>query len=160
MFEGSQYINLDHPATCRGNLTMWHFCYYPGNDDTFTIEFRVWRATRGRSLFTRIHSDERTITSIRGSLNQLVLICEDIPLTEDEYIHIEPNDVVGIHIPLFSSVSAVGMYQSPPDGVGVYRDGRSTLSTLLSSSAERNDLTELPTASLHLYADISKSIYQ
>ena len=159
--ESGQFINLDLPAVCRGNLTAWHFCYYPDNrENTFSVNFRIWRP-RGRRLLTRIHSDERTITSLGVRNNQSVLSCEDITLTEENYVQIEPNDVVGIYIPLFSDISAVGMYQSPQEGAGVYRDKRSTLSILLDSesSVERNDLMQLKTAILHLYADISKSSF-
>ena len=153
--ESGQYINLDHPAVCRGNLTTWNFCYYPGSEDVYTVHFRVWRPTRGRSRFTLIHTNQRTI---RVRNNQSVLNCENITLNEENYVQIEPDDVVGIYIPLLSSFSAVGMYQSPQEGAGVYHD-RSALSILINLPIERNDLTKLKNAVLHLYADIGKSIF-
>ena len=154
-----QYINLDHPAVCQGNLTAWHFCYYPGNENSFSVHFRVWRPTRGRSLFTLIHTNERTFTTSVVGNNQSVLNCEQVTLNEENYVQIEPDDVVGIYIPFFSSVSAVGMYQSPQEGAGVYHVRRNILFILGDSSVERNDLTKLNNAVLHLYADISKSIF-
>lgn len=89
--------------------------------------------------------------------NQSVLNCENVTLNKENYVQIEPNDVVGIYLPFFSSISAVGMYQSPQEGAGVYHEN--SLFGLTDSSVQRNDLTKLRNAVLHLYANISKSIF-
>ena len=160
--DGVQYINLNNPAQCRGNLTAWHLCYYPRatSDGAFSVRLRVWRpaASQG-SLYSRHSSAEITITPSLNSGEEL-LVCEDITLAAEDYIQVERDDVIGIYIPesSFSSVSTIGVFNNPPPpGAGIYRDRRSSLITLISGSVERSDLVMLRTAGLHLYADIGMS---
>ena len=160
--DGVQYINLDNPAQCRGNITAWHLCYYPRatSDESFSVQLRVWRPTRG-SLYTRLSSAEVTVTPPNGGSNgEELLICEDITLAAEDYIQVEPDDVIAIYIPESSSstVSTVGVFNNPPPpGAGIHRDSRSSLITFISSSFERSDLIMLRTVGLHLYADIGMS---
>ena len=154
--DGAQYINLNNPAQCRGNITAWHLCYYPRatTDETFSVRLRVWRPTRG-SLFSQLSSAEVTLTPTNSG--EELLVCEDMTLAAEEYIQVEHDDVIGIYIPesSFSSVSTVGVFNNPPPpGVGIHRDSRSSIITFISSSVERRDLVMLRTAGLHLYADI------
>ena len=156
--ESRQYINLDRPAPCRGNITAWHLCYFPrGENRDFEVEFRVWRPLQG-SLYERAHSEERTIPRRAGNSNAK-LLCEDITLTKEEYFPVEPNDVVGIYIPpsLFTDIAAVGTFGSGSDAVGIHEDTRSSFSTLASTTVRRSDLRNINTAGLYLFADISKS---
>ena len=153
--DGAQYINLDNPARCRGNITAWHLCYYPrASDNSFTVHFRVWRP-EGNS-FSRLLDDERTFTTSGSNGGELV--CEDITLSTEDYVRIEHDDVIGIYIPSSSTVSTVGVFESSPGpGVGIYRDGRNSILTRVRSSVDRDDLIMLRTAGLHLYTDIGMS---
>ena len=158
--DGVQYINLDNPAQCRGNLTAWHLCYYPRatTDDTFSVQLRVWRPTQG-SLYSRLSSAEVNLTPSPSS-GQEPLVCVDIPLAVKDYVQVERDDVIGIYIPdsLLSNVAVVGVFNNPPPpGVGIHRDSRSSLITFISGSVGRSDLIRLRTAGLHLYADIGTS---
>ena len=159
--DGVQYINLDNPVQCRGNLTAWHLCYYPRatTDNTFSVRLRVWRPLQG-SLYSSLSSAEVNLTPSPSS-EQEPLVCIDIPLAVEDYVPVERDDVIGIYIPdpvLSSSVAVVGVFNNPPPpGVGIYRDLRSSIITLVSGSVGRSDLVRLRTAGLHLYADIGTS---
>ena len=116
----------------------------------------MWRASR--NLFQQIHNDERTIATNGNSINPLQLHCVDITLTREEYLRVERDDVIGVYVPLSSSISPVGVFDSPLADASVRQDSRSIVSILLSDSFRRSDLSNLPNAGLYLYADISKSL--
>ena len=154
MSANGQFINLDHPVRCRGNITAWHLCYYPDDSGSFRIWFRVWRPTADSNSFTRLHNDDRTITQIGSNRD---LVCENVTLAADDYVQVESNDVIGVYIPSFTSTSVIGVYEAPQLGEGVYHDTRNSISPFLGSSVDRSDLTVVENAKLYLNADISKS---
>lgn len=159
-YSGQQYVNLDNPSPCGGNITAWHFCYFLNEDDSFNIEFRVWRASgQGRNSFEEIHNDQRTIVLNGSTINSTQLHCVDILLTREEYLRVEQDDVIGVYVPLTASISPVGVFDSPPAGIGVRQDDRSIITILISESFQRNDLSNVPNAGLYLYADIGKSLH-
>ena len=151
-----QLVNLNNPATCSGNLTAWHFCYYRSSIDndssTYQIYFNVWRNVQGNSyeLVSRIQ--------IQGSpdLNAGNVICVDANLSEDQYVPVEQGDVIAVYTPFtLPTVSVLALQPAVPQEL--FQDTRG-VSAFSANQFSRNDLRPENMYGLHLQADISKYV--
>ena len=150
-----QFINLNDPATCSGNLTAWHFCYYRSSIDndssTYQLYFTVWRRNvQGNSyvLVSRIQ--------VQGSpnFNAGNVICVDANLPEDQYVPVEQGDVIAVYTPFtLPTVSVLAL--QPVVTQELYQDTRG-VSAFSADQFSQNDLRPESMYGLHLQADISK----
>ena len=147
-----QYVNLNNPATCSGNLTAWHFCYYRSSIDTgslmYSIYLRVWRNVQGNT-YNLISNAE-----VRGSpnLNAGDVICIDALIAEDQYVQVEQGDVIAVYMPFTIptvSILASAVVQE------LHQDMRGSVA-FSATQFNRNDLRIVNTYGLHLQADICK----
>lgn len=149
-----QYINLDSPAVCSGNLTAWHYCYYRSSIDstslTYSLWFRVWRNSGGNtySLVSTYPVDD---VPNRAAGN---VICEDIFLAENEFIAVEEGDIIAVYIPFSLDTVSVLAFR-PSSGQRVHQDTRGS-GAFFQNQFQRNDLNRDISLGMHLYADICK----
>ena len=151
---GGQYVNLDSPATCSGNLTAWHYCYYRSSIDststTYSLWFRVWRKNGGNTY------DLVSNYTVAGSPNRAAgnVVCEDVLLAENEFTAVEEGDVIAVYIPF--SLDTVSVLPFRPTTGRVHHDTRGS-SAFLENQFQRNeDLNRDIALGMHLYADICK----
>lgn len=149
-----QYVNLNDPATCSGNLTAWHFCYYRSSIDTgssmYNIYLRVWRNVQGNTYNLVSNA------AVRGSPNLNVgdVICIDALIAEDQYVQVEQGDVIAVYIPF--TIPTVSILASQPAVVQeLHQDTRGS-AAFTATEFSRNDLRLESTYGLHLQADICK----
>ena len=151
-----QFINIDRPAKCHGNITAWHFCYYPSSVlstdvNTFVVWFRIWRPTTGNSYQLIFNFQKFGITVERRDSIE----CET---TEAQNVTIQPGDVIGIYMPdAISTVSALA-FDPPAEQAGVFMDTRGDTVQLLSVGIQQRNLARRSNIGLHLYASTSKCI--
>ncbi len=149
-----QYVNLNEPASCSGNLTAWHFCYYRDSIDTtstiYTIFLRVWRKVQG-SRYSLVSTAE-----VRGTPNQNAgdIICVNATLTEDQYVSVEQGDVIAVYLPF--TIPTVSLLASGPAvPQELHQDMRGS-TAFSATELRRSDLTAVTIYGLHLQADIGK----
>ena len=149
-----QFVNLNDPATCSGNLTAWHFCYYRSSIDNdssiYQLYFKVWRNVQGNSyaLVSTIKIQDSPV------LNSENVICMYVPLPVDQYVPVERGDVIAVYTPFtLPTVSVLAM--QPAVTQELYQDTRG-ISAFDATRFSRSDLRPENMYGLHLQADISK----
>lgn len=149
-----QYVNLNDPASCSGNLTAWHFCYYRSSIDTtaptYSVYLRVWRNRQGNT-YNLVSTAE-----VRGNPNQNAgdLVCVDATLTEDQYIPVQQGDVIAVYLPF--TIPTVSVLASEPAVVQELHQDMRGSTAFSSTEFRRSDLRIVNTYGLHLQADICK----
>lgn len=149
------YLNLQHPATCSGNLTAWHYCYYSGSitrTTTYSVTLNVWRPRGDGVTFDRV---DRTFLNIElspaGGTSEL-LICDTH--AEPDPVAVQPGDVIGFYSAPFPGTPLYITSENVP-GFTLHEDTRSSISAFFSPTITRNDTIEVPLG-LHLTADIGR----
>ena len=157
--DNGQYLDFGHPATCTGNLTAWHYCYYAADiteSDTYTVEFRIWRMGNGNS-FDRIHNYLLSM-EIDPLSNNETLICETATLNLSTPLDVQENDILGAYIPLTRILGGrrLNIVARDTADFGLFVDTRSAGTAFTSTTLRTNNLEMRTTLGLHLYADIGK----
>ena len=156
-----QYLDLGHPAPCNGNVTRWNFCYYASDIDqtaTYVVLFRIWRMIDD-STYERIHEYQLNTTIEQSNTINQTLICENVTLSAPLEIH--RNDILGVYIPFTSSLGGPPLHVIARDttDVGLAEDTRIRFSVFTSDTISTDDLEQVTTLGLHLYADIGRFTY-
>ena len=155
---GGQYIDLEHPVECAGNITAWHFCYYnetiSAQPEDYVAEFRVWRPTSEIS-FDRVYQYGVNVQLQQN--DSAVLVCQDITLQETEYFEVQQNDSLGVYIfTRNTSGSPLYIIGQNTVGFGLYYDTRNGMTPFSSINVASTDLQLNSSLGLHLFADIGK----
>ena len=156
--DGGQYLDFGHPATCNGNLTAWHFCYYAADiteSFTYVVWFRTWRMVDAIN-FVRIHDYQ--LSMMFNPPSSETLICETATLSTP--LDVQENDILGAFIPftlLFGP--ALHIVANDTEDFGLFADTRGTDASFL-TTVSRDNLESRTTLGLHLYADIGKILMQ
>ena len=151
-----QYIDLQHPATCRGNITAWHFCYYTESIDAnvYTLFFRVWRSRNTNNL-DLVHEYQQS--SEVGDQSQAgVVICENVTLQVSEYFEVLPGDVVGVYVPFL--IPTVSIVANNAVGSQLQFDTRENVEAFTSDRIQTRELIDLQAVEIHLFARVGKNI--
>ena len=148
------YINLQYPALCSGNLTTWRYCYYSSSiteDETYTVIFRVWRPTGDGTTFDRIHDNSFSIPLTAGG-QSAAFICDTY--TESQYVPVEVNDVIGFFSTTFFGNNPLYITSQDVPDFTLFQDTRflGVFATTVNASEDLNQLS----LGLHLSADIGK----
>lgn len=151
-----QFLDLQHPSSCNGNITAWHFCYYTSgvsvSTDTFSLWFRVWRPERAGVL--RLVHDYQVSSTIDSLDTELPFDCGNIVLQESDYLEVEEDDIIGVYTSMRSTNVPIIGQNAPAESV-LHFDRRNNFD---SDTVRRRDLSETPSLVLHLYAHIGKNI--
>ena len=148
------YLDLNHPANCTGNLTMWHFCYYSVNltqERTYGIFFNVWRHNEHNSrILERVHHFLFDI-NITNSSNLAALVCENVT----DLFEVYPEDVIGVFVLETTVLGTLPLHviAAATSGFGLYFDSGGTFTV-----NKDVDFEWMPTLALHLYADIGEAV--
>ena len=150
------YLNLRHPATCSGNLTTWHYCFYSGSitrTTTYSATLNVWRPRDDGITFDRIH---RTFLNVdlspAGGSSELICGTH----AETDPVTMQPGDVIGFYSVTFPGTPLYITSEDVP-GFTLHEDTRNGVTAFFSPTITRNNTIEVPLG-LHLFADIGRTI--
>ena len=143
------YLNTDNPATCRGNVTEWNYCYYlsQSDDDDITprVQFAVYRSNGTGDGYVKV-SDVFTASVTDDDTDQNPH-CHVIRLRRSQIVEVETGDVIGACILSTSlDVARAGATDSPmAAGTCGFN--------LLPASVEAFEMSRMDGLILHVYAD-------
>ncbi len=150
-----QFFDLQHPVSCRGNITKWHYCYYTSAlgqpDTTHIVYLRVWRPMNSNS-WTRVYEVRLNVVPDIGS----PVVCQETTLREDQRFVVERDDILAVYLPVLSDglpVVAQGVPLSQ-----LYLDIRGSFEPFSAQTVRANDLTEMASLALNLYADVGECL--
>ncbi len=153
-----QYLDLEHPAPCNGNLTRWHLCYYASDidqTDTYVVLFHIWRMIND-STFELVNQYKLNMTIEHSSNGDQTLLCENVTLSTP--IGINSNDILGVYIPFTSDLGGPPLHivaRNTTD-FGLFADTRTSIAVFTGDTISTNNLERATTLGLHLHADIGK----
>ena len=89
------YLNIENPATCRGNVTRWRYCYYSdGVEREHRVRFAVYRRREDMSSYDRVSS----VFTATGPEEIDRFDCGNLEVGQNEYAQVEVGDVIGVCI--------------------------------------------------------------
>ena len=156
--QDGQYLDLQHPAPCTGNLTAWHFCFYTSSvveGNLYSIYFRVWRPTNGNA-WKHVHQYQLNLRAGgQSGSNTGLLVCENVALNPQEYFRVQQNDILGVYLPVL--VNSLPIIAEDVRGSQLYYDTRQNFEPFTDDRVQRNNLREILLLALHLDADIGEA---
>lgn len=158
--EAGNYLDLNHPAQCPGNVTAWLFCHYP---QTYSIQmhgyvyrafFRIWRPTDStKHLYSLVYEHIPAIVVNNNDIEEQFL-CVNVSLSGSN-VAIKKGDILGVLIPDFSSLAIPGlsMIANNVEGYGLFRQTQPL--SLENISIHTSSLQEEPFLGLHLHTNVT-----
>lgn len=158
--EAGNYLDLNHPAQCPGNVTAWYFCHYPG---TYSIQtegyvyrafFRIWRLTDGQDCMYSLFYEHIQLATVDYTDIEEQFLCVNVSLS-GRNVTIKKGDVIGVLIPDLSSLAIPGlsMIANNVEGYGLFRETRPL--TFENISIYTSSLQEQPSLGLHLHIHVT-----
>ena len=157
-FRTGNFLNLQSPSPCSGNLTAWTYCYHSSSvieDGRYSLTFRVWRqSATDSSRYDRVHQYFLSVDLQASSISE-PFVCETVSLTPDEYFAVETKDVLGFFSTTFFSRP---LYITSDDVIGytLHEDNRNSFEQFNAQSITMSDMLELQAVGLHLSANIGE----
>lgn len=157
-----QYLDLQNPLTCSGNLTAWHFCYYTAamppadfsSHNTFHWAWlRVWRRVNSSVLFHQIHNHR---VRLRNESPNTSFVCQDEVLSEPGSI--QAGDILGVYLPV-TPVLPVPVIGQGINGYSLFHDTRENTIAFSSTTLTTDSLVMQNNFVLHVDAEIGKLNY-
>jgi hypothetical protein len=144
------YLDTANTAACNGNITSWHYCYYPpAARQTLTMTVAAWRLEGG--TYRLIKGTSRNITlSFIATL--AIIFCMEETVDPVDYVLITEGDVIGVVLPNTNPLPVVGSNTSSASSMKKHLHNAATADLLVS------EFTEIPDTALHVYANLGKSI--
>ena len=143
------YLDTSSTAECDGNITSWSLCYYEIRvfSTPYQVEFQVWR----RLSNDEYHMVGAAVQTLTVSFRDDEFNCRHFVLSESEWIQIERDDFIGVHLMDSTELTVLGETGDSQDSL-LYTDQVSS-ATLQSSSFTRDDGIKM-----HISATIGKII--
>ena len=158
--EAGNYLDLNHPAQCRGNVTAWLFCHYP---QTYSIQtqgyvyrafFRIWRPTDSTGYMYSLIYEHIQTTAVDNNDIDEEFLCVNVSLS-GRNVAVKKGDVIGVLIPDFSSLAIPGlsMIANNVEGYGLFRQTQPL--SYENIPIYTSSLQEEPFLGLHLHTDVT-----
>ena len=141
------YLNTADPATCRGNVTRWKYCYYPSQSDSDElprIQFAVYRRNETGGGYVRVSN---VFTAFAADDIDASFDCRMISLQRSQFVEVKTGDVIGVCI-LSQSLDVV----STRTGESLMAAGTCGFNSL-PVSADTFGMSTMDGLLLHVYAD-------
>ncbi len=146
-----QFLDLQHPVPCTGNITAWHYCYYTSeviqSNVVHSVYLRVWRPA-GPTSWDLVYDTRLEVTSESGS----PVLCSDIVLRGDQRFVVEAGDVLAVYLPLLRERLPV-VAEGVPFSL-LHMDTRRDVLPFTSQTVQEDDLREVSSLALNVYAEI------
>ncbi len=146
-----QFLDLQHPVPCTGNITAWHYCYYTSEVIQSNMEHfvypRIWRPA-GPNSWNLVYDVWLMDIPERGS----PVSCKNIVLREDQHFVVEAGDILAVYLPLLRERLPV-VAEGVPFSL-LYMDTRIELVPFTSQTVQEDDLREVSSLALNVYAEI------
>lgn len=168
-----QFLDLDNPITCSGNVTSIQYCYHSHNssnssqsvNSSMNFLVRVWRAV-GNGSYTKAHEyqiEENTPTQKESSLFVNVQ-CMSLTLNSSEYFHVLNGDILGIYfedsglgiLAINKDTSSTDAMAESSSNVGLHYDIRSIGEVRDGTTLTSSDLRIKVGVNYHLQVQIGK----
>lgn len=157
-----QYLDLQNPLSCSGNLTAWHFCYYTAamppadfsSHNTFHWAWlRVWRRVNSSVLLQQIHDHQ---VRLRNGSPNTSFLCQDEVLSEPESI--QAGDILGVYLPV-TPILPVPVIGQGISGYSLFRDTRDNSDAFSSKILSTDSLLMQNNFVLHVDVEMGKLNY-